>query len=77
MSLPASDIYAISPSDSAILPTPARGILVGATPGNIALRCHRNGATVTIPVLANTRVDVEVYQVMFTGTTATPLFALL
>lgn len=74
---PASDVYLITPSDSANLPTPARGILVGGTPGNIVMRCHRSGVAVTIPVLANQLLPVNVFQVLATSTTATPLYALL
>lgn len=74
---PAADAYVVTPSDANALPQAARGLLVGGTAGNIVLKCHRNGASVTIAVAAFQLLPVNAHQVLATGTTATPIYALV
>lgn len=74
---PAADAYVVTPSDSADLPVAARGLLIGGTGGNIVMKCHRNGANVTIAVVANQLLPINCVRVLSTGTTATPIVALV
>lgn len=74
---PAADAFVVTPSDVADLAAPARGLLIGGTGGNVVIKCHRNGANVTIAVVANQLLPVNCVRVLSTGTTATPIYALL
>lgn len=72
-----SDAYVVTPSDVANLPQPARFLLVGGTGGNITMTCSRTGASVVVPVAANSTVPLNAFKIFATGTTATPIVAVL
>lgn len=74
---PAADAYVVTPHDTNPLPQPARGLLIGGTGGNLTLKCHRNGASVTIVVVPNQLLPINAFQVLATGTAATPIYALV
>jgi len=73
-----SDIVALTPDDSNDLAPKAGGLLIGGTAGDIVIRTGLSGTTSrTIAVAANSFVPCEVTRVLATGTTATPIYALL
>lgn len=72
---PGSDAYVVTPSDAAPLPVPARFLKVGATGGNLTFRAYRGSTPVTIVTVANEYIWCNVYQVLATGTAATPIVA--
>lgn len=72
---PTNVFAAITPNDSADLPTPARSIYVGGT-GNVVVK-NAAGASVTFTAVpAGTILPIATARVMATGTTATLLIAL-
>lgn len=74
---PAVDAYVVTPSDANPLPQPARFLIIGGTGGNITMQCSRTGASVVIPVAANSVLYVNAYKIFATGTVATPIVAAL
>ena len=71
---PASNAFAITPSDTADMPNHPRAIYVG-TAGDIKVTTTR-GDVVTFSSVANGIFPVEVARVWATGTTATGLVGL-
>jgi len=77
MSMVATGAQAVTPNDSADLPTPARALYVGST-GNVALIPNRGGTAVTFTnIPSGSILPVQAYRVLATGTTATSILALL
>jgi len=73
---PASNGFVISPSDTADLDRPTRGIYVGGA-GNLTVTFVESGEAVLITgVLAGTVYPFRVKRVYSTGTTATLLVGL-
>ena len=67
---PASDCFAVQPSDSAQLPRVTKALYIG-TSGDVNLQCVQSGAAVTFRnVGAGSFLDVRAVAVLATGTTA-------
>jgi hypothetical protein len=73
-----SDYVPVTPNDSSDLAVRAGGLYIGGTAGNIVVRTGLGGTTSrTIAVAANSFIPGEFTRVLSTGTTATPIHALL
>lgn len=73
-----SDYVTVTPSDSADLSQRAGGLLIGGTAGDIVVRTGLSDTTSrTIAVAANSFIPGEFTRVLATGTTATPIYALI
>ena len=73
-----SDYVPVTPDDSNDLADTAGGLYIGGTAGDVVVRTGLGGATArTIAVAANSYLIGEFTRVESTGTTATPIHALL
>lgn len=72
----AQNAFAVTPSDSADLPAPARALYVGGS-GNVRINDTGNGAVTFVGVAAGSILPVMARRVYATGTTATNIVALI
>jgi hypothetical protein len=79
LSDPATEIRAITPSDSTDL-SGCRGFFYTGTEGNVAVKClHGAGASTAVTITdcpPDTIIPVKVTRIMSTNTTATQIYGL-
>jgi hypothetical protein len=75
-SAPASNAFAITPSDTVLFANDTRGIYVGGA-GNITVLMQGGGVVLFTAVPAGTILPIRADRVNATGTTATALVGLL
>lgn len=68
-------LQAITPADADTFNLPVKVYVGGA--GNVVYKPANGGATVTVPMIAGSYLPSRAIAVLFTGTTATGLFAVL
>ena len=73
-----SDYVPLTHDDSNDLASRAGGLFIGGTAGDVVFRTGLSGTTSrTLAVAANSFIPCEITRVLATGTTATPIHALL